>query len=298
LADVRHVPDAVRQQAASTLSNNLRMVNRRALLVGGLGLGAGAGSAAQTQSRHPVGGAIRLGADSALVDSGLAHALQRAFTRDTGLAVQLAGAAALPLLDALAADELDVALCNTPVAELRLDGQGLVHDRRPIASGEFVLVGPARPINAALRLAKGETRSASDALSWLHASATAQASDIQFFSANDRSGAHVAEENAWRAARLAPAAPWYQPATAGRSVIAQARERGAYAVVERGAWAAQGGAPLAILVEGDRQLAEDVHAMRSFRSPHPAGRMFVAWIAGARGRAVVAAQRGYRVPTA
>ena len=57
-------------------------------------------------------------------------------------------------------------------------------------------------------------------------------------------------------------------------------------------------APLAILVEGDRQLAEEVHVMRSFRSPHPAARIFVAWIAGPRGRAVVAAQRGYRVPTA
>jgi hypothetical protein len=52
----------------------------------------------------------------------------------------------------------------------------------------------------------------------------------------------------------------------------------------------------AILVEGDRGLTETVHAMRSFRSPHPAGKMFVAWIAGRRGRAVVAAQRGYRIP--
>ena len=272
------------------------MVNRRALVISGLGLGLASGLAAQPGTSRPISGPLRLGADSALFDSGLAQALQKAFVRDTGLGIQLAGAAALPLLDALAAGELDAALCNTPAAESKLDGQGLVHDRQPIASGEFVLVGPAKPINAALRVSKGQTRTATEALSWLHESATAQADSVVFLSANDGSGAHVAEESAWRTARLAPAAPWYRPATAGRSVIAEAREKGAYALVERGTWSMQGGSPLAILVEGDRQLAEDVHAMRSFRSPHPAGRMFVAWIAGPRGRAVVAGQRGYRVP--
>ena len=274
------------------------MVKRRSVVLGGCAFVWARQATAQSKSPRSAGGPLRLGADSALVDSGLATALQRAFLHDTGLAVQLAGAPALPLLDALAAGELDAALCNTPAAELRLDGQGLVHDRQPIASGEFVLVGPAKPINSALRLARGEKRTASGALSWLHQSATAQADGFLFLSANDGSGAHVAEEAAWRGAGLARTVPWFQAATAGRSVIAQVREKGAYAVVERGAWTAQGGSPLAILVEGDRQLAEEVHVMRSFRSPHPAARIFVAWIAGPRGRAVVAAQRGYRVPSA
>ena len=75
----------------------------------------------------------------------------------------------------------------------------------------------------------------------------------------------------------------------------QVRARGAYAVVERGAWAAAGGAPLVVLADGDPLLAESVHAMRSFRVSHPAGKIFVAWIAGGRGRAVVAAPPGYRV---
>jgi tungstate transport system substrate-binding protein len=41
-------------------------------------------------------------------------------------------------------------------------------------------------------------------------------------------------------------------------------------------------------------LAEPVHAMRSFRVSHPAGKIFVAWIAGGRGSAVVAKHAGYR----
>jgi tungstate transport system substrate-binding protein len=36
--------------------------------------------------------------------------------------------------------------------------------------------------------------------------------------------------------------------------------------------------------------------MRSFRVSHPAAKIFLDWIAGPKGRKVVAAQRGYRVP--
>jgi tungstate transport system substrate-binding protein len=269
---------------------------RRILLLGLLA--ASTPVAAQSRAARAAGGPLRVGADSALVDSGLLRALQQAFTRDTGLGVQLAGAPVLPMLDALAAGELDAALANAPAAESRLDSQGLVHDRQPIASGEFVLVGPAKPINAAMRMAKGEGRTANAALRWLHERAQAAPEAPLFLSAGDGSGAHVAEEAAWRAAQLAPQAPWYQPARAGRSLIAQAREKGAYAIVERGAWIAQGSAPLAILVENDPGLIETIHAMRSFRSPHPAAKMFVAWIAGPRGRAIVASQRGYRIPAA
>ena len=86
---------------------------------------------------------------------------------------------------------------------------------------------------------------------------------------------HVAEQALWRAARIEPLAPWYVTADPSRSFIAQVRKRRAYALVERGAWAALGGAPLAIVVEGDPALTEMVHAMRSFRVSHPAGRIFL-----------------------
>jgi tungstate transport system substrate-binding protein len=74
------------------------------------------------------------------------------------------------------------------------------------------------------------------------------------------------------------------------------RQGGAYSIVERGVWDAAGGAPLAVLVEGDPLLAIGVHAMRSFRVSHPAGKIFLNWLAGPKGRHVVAAQRGYLAP--
>ena len=130
-----------------------------------------------------------------------------------------------------------------------------------------------------------------EVLERLRALAATDPAGFVFLSANDGSGVHVAEQALWRAARIEPVAPWYVAADAGPAFTAQVRARGAYALVERGAWTAVGGAPLAVVAEGDPLLAESVHAMRSFRVSHPAGKIFVAWIAGGRGRAVVGRAR-------
>jgi len=250
-----------------------------------------------TLLRAQTPGPLRLGADSALVDSGLARALQGAFARDTGLGVKVVPSPALALLDALAAGEVDAGLCNAPQAEERLDRQGLVYDRRPVATGAFLLVGPLR------RGGKPEPKKVERGHGLMEALArwrepVADPVGATFLSANDGSGSHVFEQAAWSSARIGPQAPWYVRLDPGQSLIAQARARGAYAIVERGAWLAHGGAPLGVIVEGDADALEQVHTMRSFRSPHPAGKLFVAWIAGARGRSVVGSQRGYRAPAA
>ena len=235
-----------------------------------------------------------MGADIALFDSGLARALQSGFGRDTGIAVQLVRTPALPLLDVLSAGELDVGIVNAPEAETVLERQGLVHDRHAIARGEFLLVGPRARTRIPGRGGSAPGHSMASALARLRDETTGEAGTPVFLTADDGSGAHVAEQAAWRFAGIAPQAPWYQAVTAEGSCVAQARAKGAYAIVERGAWSAQGGAPLGVLVESDDRMAEQVHAMRSFRSPHPAGKLFVAWISGAQGRAVIRSHRGYR----
>ena len=269
------------------------MLQRRHLLSLALTLPAGV---AWSQQRKSLGDPLRLGVDAALVDSGLASALLRAFGADTGIAVKIVAGPALPLIDALERGEIDAALTNAPEAEAKLEKQGLAHDRQPIAGGEFVIVGPA---------VRGKGGNATDALgpalahdpvALLKALPAAASGGALFISAGDGSGAHAAEQALWRAAGIAPAAPWYVTLAPGADPIAQARERGAVALVERGAWLARGGAPLAIRIDGDARLAEQIHVMRSFRVNHPAGKIFVAWIASAKGRRVAAAQRGYRAP--
>ncbi|MGZ5186580.1 MAG: substrate-binding domain-containing protein [Caldimonas sp.] len=264
---------------------------RRPLLAAGLALAASPRGWAQASlgSTSP----LRLGVDRALVESGLGPSLRRAFSADTGIGVKLVAGPALAVLDALKEGELDAAMTNAPLAEAALDRQGLVHDRRAIAAGEFVLVGPV-PRGRGKPPAAG--RSGAEAMARIRDLASAAADSLVFLSAGDGSGTHLAEQALWRTAGIEPLAPWYVSAQPAPGFVAQVRARGAFALVERGAWAAAGGAPLGVLVEGDPQLAETVHAMRAFRINHPAGKIFVAWIAGGRGHAVVAAHRGYRAP--
>ena len=286
------------------------MLSRRFLLIASAALGAATcGRGLQAQQRRSLADPLRLGVDTALFDGGLARALQQGFGRDTGIAVLLVRSPATSLLEALDRGEVDAALCNTPDAEARLDQLGLVHDRKMVARGEFVIVGPSSPgpaHGAAPGAARGPAgdpahiagmRDAAMALQRLRDAALADPATPYFLSAADGSGVHVAEQALWRAARIAPAAPWYAAAAPGSGLLAQARARPAYALVERGAWIAQGGSPLAVLVEGDPALAEAVHVMRSFRVSHPAGKIFVSWITGPKGRSVVAKSRGYRPPS-
>ena len=267
------------------------MTSRRYFLLGSL---VAPLPSAWAQQRRSLADPLRLGADHALVDSGLAQALQQAFGHDTGVAVQLLRSPALLLLEALERGELDAALCNAPDAEAKLERQTLVHDRRAVARGEFIIVGPATrgKVRDPAGIAGG--RDVAQALVRLRDAASATPGLLTFLSANDGSGIHLAEQALWRGAKAAPAAPWYLMADPASSLVSQARARNAYALVERGVWAARGGAPLAVLVEADPLLVEEVHVMRPFRANHPAGKLFVEWVGGPKGRRVAGAHRGYR----
>jgi len=275
-------------------ANNPAMTLRRPLVLGGLAAALGL-PLARAQQRRSLKDPLRLGVDPALMESGLAPALQKAFGRDTGVAVQLVPGPALPLLDTLERGELDAALSNAPEAEQKLDTQGLVHDRQAVALGQLVLVGPAPTRKTPDPAGVAKMTDIAQALIKLRDAALGDPQAVAFTSAGDGSGTHVAEQALWRAASVAPAAPWYRNAPAG-GFAAAVRAGGGYALVERGAWAARGGTPLAVLVDADPRLAVPVHVMRSFRVSHPAGKIFTGWITGPKGRAVVAAQAGYRAP--
>ena len=228
---------------------------------------------------------LRLAVDTALFESGLAAALQRGFGRDTGVAVHVLRGPATALLEALERGEHDAALTNAPDVETPLDKQGLVHDRRLIVVSEFILVGPtllAKPLAAGNDIGVALSR-------------LAQA-QVPFMTRADGSGTHLIELALWRAAKTAPATPWYLQAPSDRRVLAQAREQNACTVVDRGVWAASAPGGYSVLAEGDPRMAVDVHVMRTFRAEHqhPAGKLFVNWIAGPKGRQLAAAHRGYR----
>ncbi len=245
-------------------------------------------TAPQAQQRKSLADPLRLGAEQALVDSGLASQFQKAFGRDTGVAVLLVPGASAGLLQMLEQGEIDAAMTNAPELELRLEKQGLAHDRRAMATGDFVLVGPVSGTGRQARDPVGVAGD-KDIAAALAKLAKAQA---RFIAPAMGSGAYLGSLALWRAAQTAPVPPWYVEPKG--NALAQAATEQAYTLVERGLFLARGGKPLAVLVEGDARMATQVHVMRSFRVNHPAAKLFGQWVGGGHGRRVAGSVRGWK----
>ncbi len=246
--------------------------------------------AAHAVQRKSLQDPLRLGVEQALMESGLAPRFQRAFGRDTGVAVQLVPGRSADLLESLERGEVDAAMTNAPELEAALEKKGLAHDRRQIAAGDFVLVGPVTGTGKKARDPVGIAGEA-DVAAALARIAQAQA---RFIGAPSGCGAHLASLALWREAKVAPAAPWFVEARG--NPLTQAAAENAYALVERAVWLAQGRKPLAVLVQGDPRLATPVHVMRSFRVNHPAAKLFGQWVSGASGRRVAGSVKGWKAP--
>ena len=248
---------------------------------------------AQAVQRQSMADPMRLGVERALVDSGLTGRLLQGYTRSTGLVVQPVAGTSASVLAALEQGEVDVALTDAPELETRLEKRGLAHDRQAIASGDLVLVGPAtgrgRPVDPARVAGERDIASALVRLSQAQA---------RFLGGPEGSGAHLAELALWREAKVSPAGPWHTPTPAGEDALSLAAAQGGYTLVERGLWLAKGRKPLALLVAGDPRMAVPVHAMRSFRVNHPAGKLFLQWMSGPHGRQIVASAPGWKAPPA
>jgi tungstate transport system substrate-binding protein len=204
--------------------------------------------------------------------------------------VRLLPGPARELLSALGRGEHDGALLNTPLAEAELERLGLLRDRRQIASVDFVIVGPS-----ALRAAIDALQARAQAV---RAAAELVRIGAPFVGATAGSGTAELEAVLWRAARVAPQAPWYR-SPSGPDPLTSARAGAACALVERGVWVAAAPALRAtrdygILVDGDPLLRVPVHAMRSFHGDHPAGKLWMNWLASAPGRRAITTLPAYR----
>ena len=198
---------------------------------------------------------------------------------------------ALAVLDAVTHGEVDAALLNAPEAESRIAEQSLVHDRRLIARGEFVLVGPGAAHAAAAPPRPGS--SGAEALLRIRDLAAARRTPATL--PQRRRGLGRPRRRAGALARGAGRAA-AALVRHRRSAAAASSPRSASAAPTRWSSAAPG-RPWAARrspssSKATRSLAEPVHAMRSFRVSHPAGKIFLGWIGGGRGRAVVASMRG------
>jgi tungstate transport system substrate-binding protein len=225
---------------------------------------------------------LRLGVDGLIQDTGLAGRWKAGMGRELGLAANWVRQPTGTILQQLESGELPIGLfLSHPLAD-RLDQQGLIHDRHTLARMQVLLVGPASD-PAGLR---GETDvvralhqvlagQAAGACHWLPApkdSALAGLSDTltstlgaQKLTARPASGSASAN---------GPALPPYQFLTQADWQRMPASERKA----------------LKVQVSQDPRLWLNCQVARSFKTPHPAGKLLVKWLQGPPGRQAVTAQ--------
>lgn len=250
-------------------------------------------------------GRIVVGCDANLQASGFIAAISQVMARDTGLAPIWQPGASRALLPTLERGEIHAALCCAPDSEALLERQGLVHDRRAITSTDHVLVGPPPRKATKKQPASGDPAGVAGgrdiAAALARVAQAGQQEEALYFAYADPGTSRVMEQAAWAAAGPQPIGAWMRTAAAGPlSALQEAAAAKGYALVERGVWLAHGGGSgLAVLVEGDARMVTTYSVMRSFRVSHPAGKLFVSWLAGPNGRSAIAQHaRGYRAPAA
>lgn len=239
------------------------------------------GARAQRGGAEP----LVLGIEGLALRTGLAKALLVGLGRDTGLQVRTLEGDGPSLVAAIERGECDAILTQAPQAEQLLERRGLVHDRRPVAVGQYVLAGPAgkRGDPAGVRGLADAAQAAA------RIAAAGQQGACRFVSQGGAGPTAVAEAAFWKSAGPVPFGDWMLRAGGAgpADALRQAAEQGAYVLVERGLFAAAPDRRLEILVQGDPRLDAPYHVMRGFRTAHPGAKMLVNWLAGPGGRAVV-----------
>lgn len=191
-------------------------------------------------------------------DTGLLDYLEPIFKKDTGLDLKWISVGTGKALAHGKDCDVDVLLVHAPALEEKFVADGYGVDRHQVMYNDFVLIGPAadpagikgKDIPAALK--------------------TLAEKKIPFVSRGDNSGTHNAEKKLWKVAGMdvpGKDATWYVDAGQGMmATIRIAAEKNGYTVTDRGTYikynaAAQGKAPLQILIEGDKALLNQYSVM-------------------------------------
>jgi tungstate transport system substrate-binding protein len=231
--------------------------------------------------------AITLASTTSTAQSGLfAHILPK-FTAATGIAVRVVALGTGQALDVGRRGDADVVLVHDRAAEDRFVAEGFAPARYDVMVNDFVLVGPASD--------PAGVKGLGDVAEAYRRIAAARA---PFVSRGDRSGTHAAELRLWADAGIDPLpgrGAWYREIGQGMGpALNTAAASDAYVFTDRGTWLSfRNRQSLAVLVEGDRRLANPYGVMLVNPARHPhvkaaEGQAFIAWLTGGEGQAAIA----------
>ncbi|WP_439573748.1 substrate-binding domain-containing protein [Phreatobacter sp.] len=269
------------------------MITRRHLILtcGALALAGTAALAQDPRPATPQAAAgtrfITVASTTSTVDSGLFNHLLPLFKAKTGIDVRVISQGTGQALDTGRRGDADVVFVHARAAEEKFVADGFGGPRRPVMFNDFVLIGPQADTSG--------IRGTRDIVAALK---TIQSRALPFVSRGDRSGTHQAELALWRAAGIDLAATrgsWYREIGQGMgAALNTASGMNGFVLSDRGTWLSfrnRGG--LAVLVEGDRRLANQYGIMLVSQQRHPHvktadAQAFIDWVTGPEGQKAIA----------
>jgi len=213
------------------------------------------------------------------IDAGIIGALEEAFTKKTGIAVEHTGAGTGRAIQMAETGKYDLVLVHAKALEEKFVADGFGTKRYDLMYNDFVILGPASD--------PAKIKGMKDAAAALKAIAQAQA---PFITRGDKSGTHVKELEVWKKAGIEPQGAWYQVFAEGAKgnapTLAFTNEKQAYTVMDRATYITmKSKITLQILVERDDILLNYITLIpvnpAKFPQVHHAEAMqFVEWLQG------------------
>ncbi|HIF18256.1 MAG TPA: tungsten ABC transporter substrate-binding protein [Cycloclasticus sp.] len=184
---------------------------------------------------------LRLATTTSTENSGLLAELLPAFTKATGINVNVIAVGTGKALQIARNGDADVVMVHARQAENVFIAEGFGVNRRDVMENDFVIVGPATD--------PAGIKGINNTLGALQNIATKHSS---FISRGDNSGTHKKELSIWKHASIEPDKAWHKEAGQGMGkVLLMASELEAYTLTDRGTWLAyQDKLSLSVLNDG------------------------------------------------
>ncbi len=220
-------------------------------------------------------------------NSGLFEAILPVFEAETGIEVRVVAVGTGQAIKNAVNGDGDVLIVHDRAAEQVFVEQGWGVERLDLMYNDFVIIGPI-----------GDPAQVSGMADVVEVIEKIAASGALFVSRGDDSGTHKAELRLWAETQVdvvAASGSWYRETGAGMGATLNIGiGMGAYVLTDRASWLAFGNRKgFGILVEGDGRLFNQYGVILVNPARHPrvkaaAGQLFLDWLLGARGQALIA----------
>jgi tungstate transport system substrate-binding protein len=256
------------------------------LLISFMSLVLVSGASSESPSQPVQQKKIMLASTIGPIDAGIVGALEEAFTKKTGIAVEHTGAGTGKAIQMAETGKYDLVLVHAKALEEKFVAEGFGTKRYDLMYNDFVILGPSTD--------PAGIRGMKDAAAALRKIADTKA---LFVTRGDKSGTHVKELDVWKKAGIEPKGAWsvvFEQGSKGNApTLAFTNEKQAYTLMDRATYITmKSKISLQVLVERDDILLNYITLIpvnpAKFSTVHHAEAMqFIEWLQAKEAQTII-----------